>query len=90
MDLHELRAALVSRGVDERAYVLDGLTCEEPVEGAVYVMRTAHRWEVGVQERGVREPLADFPDEQSACAFALAELNRPGDLKARRWWLRWT
>ena len=59
---------------------------------AVYVARIGEGWEVGVQERGTRDALAAFPDESSACHFALREIERAHhrDRPSRPWWLRWT
>jgi hypothetical protein len=90
MTLRELRTELGRRRVSDRAYVLDGLTGRDAAEGAVYVARTGKGWEVGVQERGARDPYERFPDEDAACRYALEVLDRPGTRADRPWWLRWT
>lgn len=89
MTVVELREALRARRVDDARYVLEGLPHHTVAEVATYVARTGDGWEVGVQERARRDALATFPDEASACTFALEEITRQDDRSSKRWWLRW-
>ncbi len=88
MNVHELRSELRSR-VDRRSYVIDGLTSPDVDDAAVYITRTADHWEVGVQERGSRDAYSTFPDEHSACTYALETLIENQSHVERVWWLRW-
>ena len=89
MNVRELRSELLRRKVDSRAFVIDGLTAPDGDEGAVYLTQTSDGWEVGVQERGRREAYDTFPDEATACAYALRVLDKDGSRVERHWWLRW-
>ena len=89
MNVRELRHELLRRRVYDRNFVIDGLTHPDAAEGAIYIGQTDGRWEVGVQERGRREAYESFPDEASACAYALEVLDKDGSRVDRPWWLKW-
>jgi len=67
MNLTELRAQLVRRGIDQRWYSFVG-----PEEGERFcLIQSGQRWETYYAEHGEKNCLKVFEDEAAACEYFL-------------------
>ncbi len=89
MNVRELAQERLRGKVSDLVLIIDGLTSPSAAEGVFCIMQKADHWEVGVEERGHRAVYDSFPDEHSACTYALSMLD-DGSRAARPWWLRWS
>lgn len=78
MDRYQLRAALRAAGVSPGMYEIAGFPGGPWPADRYFLEEQAGEWVVGVQERGVREVLERFADEDRACGRLLRLLTDPG------------
>jgi len=77
MDRLELRAALVTAGVADGYYRIEGVHEPAPTPPDFLFLRratdsaTGGGWETGAYERGTYQVIARHPDEAAACAHLL-------------------
>jgi len=77
MNKHELKSQLETLGIRPDAYAWQGLPNEQYV-----LSQEGNSWEVYYSERGTKEGLKKFSDENSACEYFLNLLS--ADKSTRR------
>ncbi|MET9901544.1 hypothetical protein [Streptomyces sp. NPDC006446] len=78
MDRHQLCAALRAAGVAAGRYEIAGCPGGPWPADRLFLAEQDGRWVVGVHERGRREVVEPFPDEDAACRHLYGLLTDEG------------